>query len=1120
MANLVPLDIEEYLKEKIREEDLDFELREGSVFVDFFIKPLTAVLQPLRNDLENVRILQSLANYQQMSDEELDALIVNIFLPRRSGNLATGVARLFFQAAQAISIEQGTAFLSTTGLRFLADATTTISAASMSVNLDGSLYYMDVPVTAETAGTEYNIARGELIALEVPVTGVIRVTNYSAFQSGLSTETNQEYFNRAQTAVTVRNLVNDRSVVTTLLDKFSFIKYVTPTGFNDPEMQRDLLTVVLPGPPQHTVSLHRGGKADVFVETESAIEASVTVASAPLIIGNNASRGEVSILDIGFRRVSVRSGYFLGIPFAGAEIVFLLPNLKYTLYLELNSTGNAYDLKTITTAVANPYPAVPVGGIGLANLQTDGASVVSLTDIREDMFSFEHPILSIDSIDIVDPVSLQPTGVTLRDGNTAIVAASLAADPGSIPDAKLLASNGDLYLVFKRSAGIYFQRHSSTMAIATAAVLVEPDPGATNIRIGVRLDGVANIFYLSGADIFYLRVSSTGAVLSGPTTLATLADIREFDISVDKLENTHIALTDTTPGQPNITYMRVDFDGVVTQAPVVVWTFASNHTYPAIDVPWNMVDLSNTLSDTATTGETTSVPGELVDSSATFIVDGVAPGMLVRLISGTGLATADRVVKTVATVTATKLSFTVPVGSLATNVAYEVISVAPSRVFVAWEDDWTLERTVRAAEVDLTGTLQYLFTASEPDLNGDELLPEITASKDDNVSIIWIRGGTDPFGLRLDTSVPAVTGTTGDTDGSRSFIDAGATFTVAMEGRYLGINSGTGLDPEDMRLYLIDEFVSPTHVRLQNPVTASTAADINYSIIALETPRKALAPEFFSGNITALEVNSDNAGGIHIGVVDTVDNSGTVYYSKFDSQLRPLMQGIFVKVSESVNNRSSLSLEVDGLRQPHLVWDDFSASRSAVQLAKYQAQEYAIVANLPAASFSMKEDDSIILNPTLEGQSLRINYTYADRVAEVDEYVINTVNRILNGDYCTRAHLPAYVDVTLTYGGVNSPSVEDATTLVTDFINAIGSDGAPPSQEAITTRSTLGDILEASDLVDVLYDNGADTVRLGTSLTVDTAEFDRTTRTLKSEDRVQIPRTSKFQVRTVTLTKE
>jgi hypothetical protein len=191
-----------------------------------------------------------------------------------------------------------------------------------------------------------------------------------------------------------------------------------------------------------------------------------------------------------------------------------------------------------------------------------------------------------------------------------------------------------------------------------------------------------------------------------------------------------------------------------------------------------------------------------------------------------------------------------------------------------------------------------------------------------------------------------------------------------------------------------------------------------------------------------------------------------------------------------------------------------------VQIAKYQAQEFTFVVNDRGKRLSIKEDNSIILDPIFVGQSLRFNFTWSSLIDTVDDYINDTVNRVVIGDYLAKHTFPAFVDVDLVYSGANAPTEEDALTLITDYINSVGSTVEPPTVTAVITRSTVGDALEVSDLVDVLYDNGADSVRIGSELRVFEATDNGTFRDHRSIDKVTISRTSKYISRNITVTLE
>lgn len=1132
----VPLDIQEYLVEKVKEYDESFELREGSVFVDFFIKPLTIILQPIRNEIETVRFLQSLENFASMSEGDLDALLANIFVYRRSGTKSTGSVRLFFSTPRSVTVAQSAAAITALGLRFLVDQDTTITESAMSVNVDGALYFMDVAVTAEAPGDDYNISRSSIIAMEVPVAGVVRVTNLSAFTGGLATESNLEFYNRGQTAVTVRNLINDRSIPTVLLEKFPFIQSLTPIGFNDPEMGRASLEILLPGPPAHVVTIpDRGGHCDIYIEGDAFEDKSTTVQTAPQVVSTNAQRGVVTELDFGFRNISVRGGFFQGVEYPGDHLVQLLPNLKYTLYLDLDASGERHELKQLTGLLVNPYPSVPSDKIPIANLKTDGASVVEIVDIRENVFQFERPIISMDSAELLDPVSLQPTGVTLRNGETALIPSSVAVDPGSSPHFERSRGSGDLHIVLKRADGVYYQRHDSLGNVAQAAVQISSDVNARNIRCCPTYQENINVFFLDfSGNLRHLQIDNSGASLVAESTISGAGVTSEFEVHTGTFGYSNLVTINDNLGQPDLYSIRVDEAGAVDLAQTLLHSSAGNASSP--DVSEAVGGRPDRLSNGSVNG-ITAPAGTLQDANRDFSADGVIAGDKVAIYSGGSLLTSEQgVYEVLSLATTTNPNDTInlvgaPALTASSGVDYEVIFSEGMRA--VWLDDIAGNKNVQMFGFQPDTGVVTAPSSGEPVVLSDpadgleKALPraefQVSSAGLPGSVFLWVSNGTEIKAARMHELSSWAVSSTGDTQGtglSRSFLDASNPFVADDVGRFISISGGSGLTAGDFRIYKILEFISAGHVLLEEPVTDSTAADIEYAIVRLSRERDFLAHNFFyEGQVTALASAVDNSQHLHVGVIETVSNSAKVYLGKFDRFFQPLLGSVFVRVSASLNNRSSLSLGVDEVRQPYLVWGDFSASLSQVQVAKYQAQEFAYLLNKPSESLSPQEDASIILDPTLAGQAIRFNYTHSARVVEVDAYVNNTVNRVVIGNYLTRHTLPAYVDVDIEYSGDNAPDEDTAIELLTDFINSIGSQAAPPSTDEVITQTTQGDELEKSDLLDVLYDNGADSARVGSDIVVDETQQDGTVRTFRSIDRIITTRTARFIARSITVTK-
>ena len=96
MTTRFDLPITTFLEAKLRENFPQFNVREGSAYRDMLLKPASLLLQPFRDQLQIVKRNISLANFSLMLDDEFDALVANLFVDRRIGDLATGTVRLFF----------------------------------------------------------------------------------------------------------------------------------------------------------------------------------------------------------------------------------------------------------------------------------------------------------------------------------------------------------------------------------------------------------------------------------------------------------------------------------------------------------------------------------------------------------------------------------------------------------------------------------------------------------------------------------------------------------------------------------------------------------------------------------------------------------------------------------------------------------------------------------------------------------------------------------------------------------------------------------------------------------------------------------------------------------------
>ncbi len=239
------LPIQEFLLTKLRENFPTFDLREGTAFRDMLIKPMNILFQPLRDQTNIIKRNLTLENFALMLDDEFDLLVSNIFVTRRSGDQAVGSVRVLFDAPRDTVISTNVKFLTQDGLTFVPQETIVVTAEQMRLNVQGLFFFVDVPVIAESSGSIGSADAGTIIFAEGAPEGIVQVDNPNALIGGIDTETNTQLFGRAETSITVRDLVVSRSILAVILEEFTSIREALVQGFGDPEMERDLISILV-----------------------------------------------------------------------------------------------------------------------------------------------------------------------------------------------------------------------------------------------------------------------------------------------------------------------------------------------------------------------------------------------------------------------------------------------------------------------------------------------------------------------------------------------------------------------------------------------------------------------------------------------------------------------------------------------------------------------------------------------------------------------------------------------------------------------------------------------------------------------------------------------------------
>lgn len=235
------MDMGLFLQDRMAQEFPDVASKEGDAVTDLLIKPATLLWDPFLREVFRIRNSLSFRDPSTLTLDEATALGANLFSTPDTGALSRGRGRIYFAQPQSVSITPANYFTSSAGLHFFPQGVQSIRADEMILNTEASLYYFDVNLTAEFAGDEYNIAPDDLVSI-ANVTSAVRVTNKRRFRDGAPADDAETFVGRAQQELTERSLVTQRGIIAQISNTFSEVTQIADVGFNDPEMQRDVLS--------------------------------------------------------------------------------------------------------------------------------------------------------------------------------------------------------------------------------------------------------------------------------------------------------------------------------------------------------------------------------------------------------------------------------------------------------------------------------------------------------------------------------------------------------------------------------------------------------------------------------------------------------------------------------------------------------------------------------------------------------------------------------------------------------------------------------------------------------------------------------------------------------------
>lgn len=234
------MDVPAFIRARLAQEYPDLSTEDGEALADLLIKPIEALLDPVIREVTFLRKNKSLANPDLLAAQEADALMGNFFVSRSRGSKSVGIVRVIFNAPIAISIGPSNYASTDDGLKFFPTTPQAISAEGMLFNQSGNQFYFDVSYESETEGDEYNVVAGKITSI-ANLQSAVKVINLQRFRDGLPQESTVSFIERGETSLTERSLVVPRGVLARLFEQFGDLQHLQVVGFNDQEMQRDIM---------------------------------------------------------------------------------------------------------------------------------------------------------------------------------------------------------------------------------------------------------------------------------------------------------------------------------------------------------------------------------------------------------------------------------------------------------------------------------------------------------------------------------------------------------------------------------------------------------------------------------------------------------------------------------------------------------------------------------------------------------------------------------------------------------------------------------------------------------------------------------------------------------------
>lgn len=258
--------IQEYATQLIANADFS----KGTAIYDLLIRP-AAIMQTIADlNVNRARLAGSLlkiSEYPDLADTDMvNELLSNYRIYRQQGTVASGSVEVLISTNVITAIPSGSVFISG-GLRFFTNQSfvgvpneglVSSTTDRLIKQIGTGVYSFLVDVTAENAGTAYQLSQGVSLVLQTPPGNYISSRAAYDFSTGVGAETNAELIARMPAGLANRTPGNRTNITALVQENYPGMRNISIIGYGEAEMTRDQDNLFL---------FSYGGKSDVYIQT-------------------------------------------------------------------------------------------------------------------------------------------------------------------------------------------------------------------------------------------------------------------------------------------------------------------------------------------------------------------------------------------------------------------------------------------------------------------------------------------------------------------------------------------------------------------------------------------------------------------------------------------------------------------------------------------------------------------------------------------------------------------------------------------------------------------------------------------------------------------------------------